>query len=303
MDVGMVGRRVAATAGLAVLGAALATTGARLDAQRAVREPAAQLVYLPDARLLRPLVLGYQNVLADLIWFRTISYFGEHYQNDHVYAWLARMCDVVTDLDPRAEHVYRFCGLMLPWEAGEVDAGIRLLEKGIRVFPESWTLHYDLGIVRYLFRHDYAGAADALRQAAALPGAPPMIAGIAARFEVHGYDPATAIQVLTRMRDEATSPETRAVFERSIADARVAWDLERLDGLVAAFRARTGRLPASLEELVAAGLLRGVPPDPYGGTYEIDAATGKVRSSTGRVPRPLGESPGARALEERGRAE
>jgi hypothetical protein len=294
MDAGTLGRRIAATAGLAVLGAALVTSGARLERRPPPSEPASQLVYLPDARLLRPLALGWSDVLADVIWFRTISYFGEHYQSDHVYPWLARMCDVVTDLDPRAEYVYRFCGLMLPWEAGEVDAGIHLLEKGIEVFPESWTLRYDLGIVRYLFQHDTARAADDMRRAAALPGAPPLVAGIAAKLEARGYDPATALQILTRMRDEATSRQTRAVFERSIADVQAAWDLERLDALVAVFRARNGRLPASLDDLVAAGLLRGVPPDAYGGVYEVDAATGTVRSSTGRVPPSPRESPRAR---------
>ncbi|HZP41418.1 MAG TPA: hypothetical protein VFD84_07885 [Candidatus Binatia bacterium] len=303
MEAGRVGGRIAALAGVGVLGLALATTAVRLDREPAPRDGVRDLVYLPDAHLLRPLVLGHTNVLADLVWFRTISYFGEHYQRDHAYPWLARMCEVVTDLDPRAEHVYRFGGLMLPWEAGEVDAGIRLLEKGIRVFPDSWELRYDLGIVRYLFQRDHARAADDLRRAAALPGAPPMVAGVAAALETKRDDPATAIEILTRMRDEATSPETRAVFERSIADARVAWDLARLDALVATFRARTGRLPASLDQLVAAGLLRAVPPDPYGGAYEVDAATGRVRSSTGRTPRALAESPRARAIEAHGRAD
>ena len=299
MDVGRLRERTAAVAGLALLAWALGSSATRLDRQHAVRHPA-ELVYLPDARLLRPLVLGYDDALADLIWFRTISYFGEHYQNDHVYPWLARMCEVVTDLDPRAEHVYRFGGLMLPWEAGEVDAGIRLLEKGIRVFPDSWSLRYDVGIVRYLFQRDYARAADDMRHAAALPGAPPMVAGTAAMLEARGDDPATAIEILTRMRDEATSAEARAVFERSILDARVAWDVERLDALVDRFREGAGRRPTSLDELVTAGLLRGVPPDPYGGAYEIDRETGKVHSSTGRVPRALHESPRARAIEQGG---
>jgi hypothetical protein len=94
-----------------------------------------QPIYLPKAEYLRPMSLGFANVMADVLWFRTISYFGGHYRSDRVYPWLAHMCDLVTDLDPRAEHVYRFAGVILPWEAGETDQGIRLLEKGIRHFP------------------------------------------------------------------------------------------------------------------------------------------------------------------------
>jgi hypothetical protein len=290
------GRGVAGGVALGALSLVVATAGARLDRPRPASDPSAALVYLPDARLLRPLALGYDQVLADLLWFRTISYFGEHYQTDRLYPWLARMCDLVTDLDPRAEHVYRFAGLILPWEAGEVDEGIRLLEKGTGHFPGSWTLRYYVGIVRYLFRHDFAGAAEDFRRAATLPGAPPMVARFAALLEARRQSPETAIQILLQMREQATSAETRAVLDRSIDDARVAWDLARLDALVAAHRERTGRPPADLRELVEAGLLRGIPPDPYGGVYEIDAASGRVRSSTGRVPLELHESPRARAL-------
>jgi len=288
--------RVVGVATFGLLATLTAMTAVRLDRVPERHDGAAELVYLPDARLLRPLVLGYDNVLANLIWFRTISYFGEHYQGDHVYPWLARMCDLVTDLDPRAEHVYRFAGLVLPWDAGEVDEGIRLLQKGIRVFPKSWTLRYYLGVVRYLFKQDFAGAAEDIRLAAGLPDAPPLVARFAALLEARQHSPEMTIAILTQMREQTTSAETRAVLERSIQDAQVVWDVERLTPLVDAYRTGTGHLPANLGVLVEVGLLRGVPPDPYGGTYEIDPATGTVRSSTGRAPAALHASPQAREL-------
>jgi hypothetical protein len=292
--------RVVGVAALGLLAALAGTAGVQLERAPATGEPAAALVYLPDARLLRPLVLGYDNVLANVVWFRTISYFGEHYTGDHLYPWLARMCDLVTDLDPRAEHVYRFAGLVLPWEAGEVGEGIRLLQKGLRVFPRSWTLRYYLGIVRYVFQQDVAGAADDIRQAAELPDAPPIVARFAALLEARRSGPETTIAILEQMREHVTSPEARAVIDRSILDARVAWDVERLNGLVATYRERTGAFPADLGALVDAGLLRGVPPDPYGGVYEVDPTSGTVRSSTGRVPTELQQSPRARELQQRG---
>jgi hypothetical protein len=204
------------------------------------------------------------------------------------------MCDLVTDLDPRAEHVYRFGGLLLPWEAGEVDAGIRLLEKGIGVFPESWTLHYYLGVVRYLFKHDFAGATEAIDRAAALPGAPPAVVRFGTLLDARRYGPETTIAILGQMREQATSDEARAILDQSILDARVAWDLERLNAVVQAYRSREGRLPRDVGDLVGAGLLNGVPPDLYGGVYEVDQTTGAVRSSTGRVPLELHVSPQAR---------
>ena len=278
-----------------LLGAVVASAAVRLE--RDVPEPdAGRLVYLPDAKLLSPLVLGYDNVLADVLWFRTINYFGEHYATDRSYPWLASMCDVVTDLDPRAEHVYRFAGVILPWEAKRPDEGIRLLEKGIRALPDSWLLHYYAGIVHFLFRSDYAQAAEHLRRAAELPGAPPLVARIAAVMYTRRYGPETTVDVLRQMRDSADSEQLRDVLDEKIRDAQLTWDLERLAALVATYRSRFGHAPASLAALVDVGLLRGVPPDPFGGTYEIEPATGAVRSSTGRAPQVLRQSPRRQAM-------
>ena len=132
--------------------------------------------------------LGWHNVLADVLWFRTISYFGEHYRSDRTYPWLAQMCDLVTDLDPRAEHVYRFAGVILPWEADQVEAGIRLLEKGVRQFPDSWLLHYYLGFNYYFFKNDFDARSRTCAAALALPGAHPNVgaAGRHARAQQYG---------------------------------------------------------------------------------------------------------------------
>jgi hypothetical protein len=291
-----VGRRreVVGAAALAALVTVAAAAHLRLSEPPPARDAAAELVYLPDARLLRPLGLGYDNVLADVLWFRTIDYFGRHYESDRLYPWLAKMCDIVTDLDPRAEHVYRFAGVVLPWEANEVDEGIQLLEKGLRTFPESWMLHYYLGMNHYFFKDEYGVAAEHLRRAAELPGAPPAVAGIAAVLHAEQHGPETTLEFLREMYRQAGSEQMREVIARSLQDAQLAVDVKRLEALVATYRERFGQAPATLEALVAAGLLRGTPPDPFGGVYEIDPATGAVRSSTGRTPRHLRESPGRR---------
>lgn len=287
------------------LGLLLAAAAATVGAARALetRAPAPvgdeRLVYLPDAARLRPLALGYDNVLANLLWFRTISYFGAHVESDRAYPWLAAMCDLVTDLDPRAFHAYQFAGLILPWEAKDPDAGIRLLEKGIRQFPDSWLLHYYLGVVHYLFEDDPETATRWLERGAALPDAPPMVARFAALLRTRHGSSETAIAVLEQMLESTESETTRTVLEQSLLDARVRYDLEVLTGLVGRYRDQHGTLPPDLETLVGAGLLRWVPPDRYGGAYVIDPETGTVRSSTGREPMRLHESPLARSLRDR----
>jgi tetratricopeptide (TPR) repeat protein len=284
-------RGVAMLVALAALASVVARTGIRLDRARAAVSAEDEPIYLPQAAYLRPMSLGWQNVLADLLWFRTISYFGEHYRSDRTYPWLAQMCELVTDLDPRAEHVYRFAGIILPWEGNQGDAGIRLLEKGVQQFPESWLLHYHLGFHYYFFKSDFDRALHHLRAALALPGGEhPTIARLAAVLAAHQYGPETTLQFLAELQDDVDSQEMRAVVAEQIREAQLAADLERIDAAAAVYRERLAGRPPSVTALVDAGLLAAVPIDPFGGRYEIDAQTGTAHSSSGRTPSQLHQS-------------
>ena len=284
-------RGAAGVAAVGVLGVVVTATSVRLQSLAPDSSGTAEVVYLPDAHLLRPLVLGYDNVLANVLWFRTISYFGSHYEGDRQYPWLARMCDLVTDLDPRAEHVYRFAGLILPWEANDVDGGIRLLEKGVRNLPESWLLHYYLGMTHYFFRNDADAAAEYLATAARLPGAPPLVTRVAALMYGRRANPGTTVQFLRELLKNAESEQMREVLTRSLEDAEFRAAATGIEAAVDAYRQQFGTLPPSTGELFARGIVRGqLPPDPYGGHWEVDQDTGRVRSSTGRQPRELHES-------------
>ena len=292
-------RGAAGLAAVGVLGLVMVGSSARLQ-QAARASVPAEVVYLPDARLLRPLVLGYDNVLADLLWFRTISYFGGHFETDRSYPWLARMCDLVTDLDPRAEHVYRFAGLILPWEANEADEGIRLLEKGVRNLPDAWELHYYLGMSRYFFKDDPDAAARDLGTAARLPGAPPLVARLAAVMHGRASNPATTVQFLRELLKNAETEQMREVLTSSLQDAEFGLAAAAIDGAVDRYRQKFGALPPSLGALFTSGIASGqLPPDPFGGQWELDQATGRVRSSTGRAPRGIHESA---AIQQRHRA-
>jgi tetratricopeptide (TPR) repeat protein len=274
---------------LLLLGAAVWTTAARLDRSRQAGDGSSP-VYLPRAEYLRPMSLGWANVLADVLWFRAISYFGEHYRSDRTYPWLAHMCDLVTDLDPKAAHVYRFAGVILPWEAEQVEAGIRLLEKGTRAFPDSWVLHYYLGFNHYFFRDDPERAIESLDAAARLPGAHESVARLAAVLAAHQYGPETTLGFLEELERNVESAEVRDVVRRQQNEARLAADLARIDAAIAAYREREGKPAPSVRALADAGFLPAIPRDPFGGSYEIDPETGAARSASGRQPSRLHQS-------------
>jgi hypothetical protein len=278
---------VAALGGLAMV---VIMTGTRLDRAATATTRSQEPVYLPRAEYLRPMSLGWQNALADVLWFRTISYFGEHYRNDRTYPWLAAMCDLVTDLDPHAEHVYRFCGAVLPWEAGQVEAGLRMLDKGTRQLPDSWMLQYYLGFLEYFFKDEREHALAHLHRAATLPGAHPEVAHLAALLATEQYGPETTLAFLSELERNADSADLRSMIRDSMQDAQAAANLQQLNSAVATYAERTGHPPLQAEDLVDTGLLAAVPADPFGGTYVIDPLTGTAHSSTGREPSRLHES-------------
>lgn len=281
------GRRLLGLLLLGVLVVGLLALATYADDQLAEAETVAvtaeqEPVYLPDIRFLRLASLGYQNTLADVLWFRTINYFGKHFRGDRLYPWLARMCEIVTDLDPHAEHVYRFAGFILPWEAQLPDEGIRLMEKGVEQFPDSWQLNYHLGFAKFYFNDDVAGALPHIRRAAGLPGAHPYVTRFAAMLYSQEYGSHTAREFLEELRDSGTAGGMEGVIDERLKDVAHTEHLAMLNNAVNEYRNRSGREPESLDALVAAKLIDAVPSEPFGDRYIYDPQTHEARSSSGR---------------------
>lgn len=255
----------------------------------ALGEPA-ELIYAPPGKFLQLVSLGYRHALADILWFRTIDYFGRHYRKDRVYPWLAEMCERVTDLDPAALHVYRFGGVILPWEANDVDAGIALLEKGVRNMPHSWELRYVLGFSYYFFRDDLESASRELRAALALPDAPGFLAGLLAVIDAAHRGPEAAIEFLQAALATTSVPEVRETIHEQLRELEFARAWGELQRAIEQYQARFGQAPASVDALVDAAIIPRVPLDPFGGKFEVDPASGTLRSTSGRTPKKLGSS-------------
>ena len=250
-----------------------------------------ELIYLPPTRFLKAIALGYEQALANILWFRTISYFGRHYQSNRIYPWLASMCDTVTDLDPHAEHVYRFCGVILPWEADRIDDGVALLEKGVRNMPDSWQLQYMLGFSYYFFHGDLVAASRTLRTATFAPGAPEYVSRLASIVNAAQYGPSTAVEFLAQLERDDTTGEMREAIRQRIRELSLSADIDSLEAAVQTFSGRMGRRPIDLEELVVVGILPQLPEEQFGGRYVLDPVSGHVVSTSGHKPMRLGSSP------------
>lgn len=220
---------------------------------------------------------GFRNLLADAAWLEAVQVAGGRRLRKDDYDRLYGLLETVVGLDTRFLVPYLLGGVVLADSPGHVDLAIRFLERGRRAFPDQWLLPFYVGYIRYFALSDPVGGGRALSDAARIAGCPPYISLLATRMLSEGRHPETALALLDAMMREETDPERRRALIDRRAHVEAERDLQILEEAVAAFRVRTGTPPSSLEDLVAAGILRGIPREPGGGRYLLEA-DGTVRS-------------------------
>lgn len=133
------------------------------------------LLYLPSGKHLKPLTLGYNQVAADLLWIKTISYFGGHFLTDKEYPWLSHILNLIIDLDPRFDFPYYFGGIVLSLEASQVENANKILARGIEAYPDKWEYPFYIGFNHYYHQEDPLKALPYIERAAILPRSPDFI--------------------------------------------------------------------------------------------------------------------------------
>jgi hypothetical protein len=256
-----------------------------------------EVLYLWSGEQVRRMVPGFENVMADLYWLRTVQYFGgvRVFAKEKRYDLLQPLVDITTSLDPKFEIAYRYGASFLaepyPVGAGKPEDAVALLERGVANLPRSWLLRQNLGFYTYFFLRDPRRAADTLLAARDLPGAPVWLETMAADFIGKGGDRETARRMWSRMYENQEGP-LKLNAQNQLQRLAALDALDILNRLVAEFKDRRGRWPASLQELGQAGLLPFPPVDPSGVPYQYDPQQGKVEiagpSSLWRPPGPLG---------------
>ena len=251
---------------------------ARLGAEDARKN----VLYLWSGPQVRRLAGGFRNVLADVYWLRTVQYFGSQraFAAQSDYSLLRPLIEITTSLDPRMEIAYRYGATFLaepyPSGAGEPHAAIEILQKGVDSNPASWRLRQELALFHYFFLRDGQTASRILLEAARLEGAPHVLETLAADVLARGGHRATARALWQRIFDEAEpgAMKNNAGIHLQQIDAL---DLaDALGGAAAAFRARAGRWPSSLDELRRAGLVQGPLVDPTGVAFDYNPETGRA---------------------------
>lgn len=273
----------AITLGLVATLLLLAGIGLRWESAQRHNEIAdvrSQLRLLPNGDLVKPMVLGYHHVAADLLWLNMVQVLGEREIRHADYEWLFHALKVATTLDPHYVYAYDVGGVALAELAGRVDWSNTLLEKGMAANPEAWRLAFQLGFNAFFHQQDYVRAAGYMAAAAQLPGRPTYVPELAARLYVEGHQAALALDFLDAMARQTDDAQVLAVLERRKSEVIVERDLVLLEEAVQAYTTRVGRGPVTFNALIQAGDLAAVPVEPFGGAYRLDSEHGTVASTT-----------------------
>ncbi|WP_447984519.1 hypothetical protein [Nitrospira sp. Nam74] len=238
------------------------------------------LARLPRGEYLKPAVLGYRHVAADVLWLRLVQVIGQKRNTADEYEWMYHALDVITTLDPRYTYAYEAGGTILTELAHRTDLSNRILEKGYEANPNVWRLPFQLGYNHFFYLADPGRAAGYIAQAARLPGGPAYLPGLATRMYAEAEDPEVALEFLAAMWAQTDNSYVKAELETRMKELIIERDVRHLERAVSRYRERNGAFPDRLQELVGRGDLGKVPEEPFGGAYVLDATTGKITSTT-----------------------
>jgi len=212
---------------------------------------------------------GFRNFLADVVWLQAVQVAGSSSMSRENYDRLSYLLDATTNYDRRFLIPYLVGGVLLgdsPPHAGEA---LKILARGRESYPSDWRLPFYMGYIWYYVVGDSRKGAASMREASLIIGSPPFVGPLASRMYGEGNDPETALSFIDSLIRVEVDPVRRVVFERRRVEVLVERDLQLLQRAVDAYRKDTGRTPATLQDLVLAGVLVQIPRDPTGGEYRL----------------------------------
>lgn len=246
----------------------------RIDRQKgAVLVEQDQLAFR-SPNLVKKLSLEYAPLMGAIYWTRVVQYFGEkHRLHQTNLDLLWPLLDITTTLDPHLMPAYRFGSIFLsdrpPRGEGRPDLAVKLLERGIAANPDDWRLYQDLGNVYYFDAKDYAKAAAAFAEGSKNPHAMIWMKVMAAKIAAEGESPETSYFLWFQVYQTTTDPMVKKNAEEHLQLMQVELDLKEINRLADEYEKRTGHRATRVDELVDAGLLKGMPRDPAGYPYVL----------------------------------
>jgi hypothetical protein len=183
-------------------------------------------LYLPSGKFMEQVSLGYNQIVADMIWFQAIQYYGGYRKEEHDLAYFEGLIDLVTDLDPYFIFPYTFGAVVMSQDMASFDDGIDLLRKGMHYNPTSWELPFEIGFLSLIDAGDHDMAARYFDLASRMPGAPDRTRRFAAFVYSRAGHDELSIRMWEELKETTDEPFMRELADRYLEKLRRG---ERLD--------------------------------------------------------------------------
>lgn len=262
---------------------------------------------LQGARL-KNYTLGFDGLLADWYWMKSLQYIGikllnsqEDLNLDNLNPLNPRLLypylDNATTLDARFLAAYQYGAVVLP--AIDNDQAIRLVEKGIENNSHEWRLYHNLGFIYWRMK-DYERASEIYESGSAIAGAPPFMRLMAAKMKSEGGSRRTAREIYGQMLEQTTDEQTKKTVNARLLELDSLDERDAVNEALGNFKAKNNRCAADWREVTA--VLRnvkssanvkfrvdetGVLVDPSDTPYVLDTENCQIKLNEERTKVPI----------------
>lgn len=243
---------------------------------------AVKLGVIPRAEAIKIGAADHKQSVAAYLVFKVMVYFGtlvEKAENKIEippdYPAMSRILHSSVKLDPYNMDAYYFAQAILVWDVKQIKLANDLLEYGMKYRTWDFYLPFFAGFNNAYFLKDYERAAQYYKRAGELTG-DELHVNLAGRYMYEAGRTDLAIAYLGAMVKSAKNDAIRKSFNKRLEALK---EVRRIQIAKQEYFNTTGRLPASVEELVKKAFISPLPRDPYGGSFYFDDK-GEVRSTS-----------------------
>jgi len=213
-------------------------------------------LYLPSARYVRSIAMGYDDALASILFIRAIQAYGSGAQFSGKGGrprLFAHYYDVITDLDPKFYKAYSFGNLMVGEEFRSPGAGLALMVKGVHNLRDDYRIPYEAAFFSQATLEDFDRAVRYLKIAVQASNAPEYLDRQLNYFAIKGGQFRAGVERFLDMFLRAKDADSW--FEEHVSRGRLRstqedWGIHLIDESIDAYKAKFGKNPKRLEDLL-----------------------------------------------------
>ncbi len=273
-----------------------------IDGKKGEASAVEESLYFTSGATLRQTSLGFEGIMSDLYWLRTVQYFGGRIMAQtgtlnigNVSSWnlvlLEPLINITTQLDPQYVAAYRFGSAFLP----DVDPekAMKLAQRAIRDNPNTWQLYQDLGYI-YWKQKRFQEASETYLTGSRIGNAPSWMAQLSAAMLAKGGERDTARQMFAKIYDTTDDPNIKQTSLSRLQFYQASDEIDFLNKQLEAFRTARGSCPnhpSQLLRILPPGAVQKLrqygmafdqnmtPLDPHGFAYSLVVSECKIKLS------------------------